>query len=273
MTATSPAGRRPGAVDLEVISAAPAGPTRPHPLLFVHGAWHAAWCWQDHFMPWFAARGWECHAVSLRGHGGSPNPSSLRRTRIRHYAGDLTEVIDSLPVPPIVVAHSMGALVAQRALEGRRLPGLVLVAPVPLGGVWRTTLRVIRRHPWKFLKANLTLNLWPIVEDRTVAARLLLEPDTPVEVVDAVWRRLQPESYLAYLDMLLFVRARPALVPTPVRLVAAGEDRLFAVGDARRTAQAYGVEPVVVEGAAHDMMLGSSWEAAAAAVEGALESL
>ncbi|WP_230371066.1 hypothetical protein [Paludibacterium denitrificans] len=37
---------------------------RHAPLLFVHGAYCGAWCWQQHFLPWFAARGYDCWAVS-----------------------------------------------------------------------------------------------------------------------------------------------------------------------------------------------------------------
>lgn len=51
---------------LELISTPPQ-PEHP-PLLFLHGAGHAAWCWAEHFMPWLAEQGLECHALSFRGH-------------------------------------------------------------------------------------------------------------------------------------------------------------------------------------------------------------
>lgn len=257
-------------MDLNLVSMASMGKRRLHPLLFVHGAWHGAWCW-ERFLPWFAARGWECHAVDLRGHGDSPNPRSLRRTRIRDYVDDLKETIDALDRPPILVAHSMGGLVAQRLLEDRDLPGAVLVAPVPLGGVVRATFRTLRHHPVKFLKANITLNLKPLIEDRDIAAELLLPADTAPAEVDRVWERLQGESYLAYLDMMLFVRARPPLVASRIAIVAGTEDRLFTLGEQRRTAHAYGVDLAVIKGGAHDLMLGPRWEAAASAIAAAAD--
>lgn len=246
-------------------SVLPSGEPRTHPLLFVHGAWHGAWCW-ERFLPWFAERGWECHALDLRGHGRSPNPVSRRRTRIRHYVADLAAAVESLDRPPIIVAHSMGGLVAQRYLEGRHLPGAVLLAPVPLGGVWRTTLRTARRHPLKFLKANLVFDLAPLVDDRTVAASLFLPADTDPSEIESVWRRLQGESFLAYLEMLFIVRPRPPLVATPVAIVAGSADRIFSVWEQRRTAGAYGIDLAVVDGSAHDLMLGPRWEAAASVV-------
>ncbi len=42
---------------IELISHVPASPSYPVPLLFVHGAFVAAWCWDDHFLPYFAQHG------------------------------------------------------------------------------------------------------------------------------------------------------------------------------------------------------------------------
>jgi len=35
---------------LEVIEKGQCTETHPVPLLFVHGAWHGAWCWDEHFL-------------------------------------------------------------------------------------------------------------------------------------------------------------------------------------------------------------------------------
>jgi alpha-beta hydrolase superfamily lysophospholipase len=223
-------------------------------------------------MEWFAQRGWEVHALDLRGHGESPNDRSLRTTRIKHYVDDLASVVDSLESPPILVGHSMGGLVVQRYLEDATLPGAVLLAPDPVGGALGATLRTLRRHPIKFLKANLTWDLKPLIEDRKIAARLFLPADTSAEDIDWMWERLQGESYLAYLDMLLFMRPRPQLVNTPVSIVAGSGDRIFSLRELRKTARAYGVELQVVDDAAHDLMLGPRWEEAAQAVAASLEN-
>lgn len=242
------------------------------PLLFVHGAWHGAWCW-ERLVPWFEGRGWECHTLDFRGHGNAPSDRSLRRTRIADYIADLATVVARIDRPPVVVAHSMGSLVAQRFLETTTLPGAVLLSPVPLGGVWRTTLRVARRHPLAFAKANLVLDLRPLVARRSIAADLLLADETDPDEIDRVFARLQGESYRAYLDMLLFVRARPPLVATPVRIVGGSADRVFSTTEVRRLAGAYGTEATVIAGGAHDLMLGPHWEETARAIDAAIASL
>lgn len=257
-------------MDLHVTSVRPETGTRRHPLVFVHGAWHGAWCW-ERFLPWFAARGWECHAFDLRGHGESPSDRSLRRTRIDAYVADLRSVVDSLDTDPILVGHSMGALVVQRFLEERDLPHAVLLAPVPLGGVLRATVRTALRHPLRFLQANLTWDLGPLVRSRSVARDLFFAADTPAADVDRYWPMLQSESYLAYLDMLVLVRARPQLVQTPVSILTGSEDRIFSTAELSRTARPYGVPLQVIEGAGHDLMLDPRWEQVAAMIAADLE--
>ena len=182
-------------------------------------------------------------------------------------------VTERLDRSPILIGHSMGGLVVQRYLEDHDLPGAVLLAPDPIGGAIRATLHTVRRHPIKFLKANLTLSLGPLVEDERVAADLFLPDDASSD--DTAWlhKRLQSESYLAYLDMLFFLRPRPQLVHTPVQIVAAEHDRIFGIKELSKTAGAYGVDLRIVANAAHDLMLGPRWERAAEETAAAVAAL
>ena len=50
------------------------------PLLFQHGMWHGAWCWQL-WQELFALWGWETHAYSLPGHANSPTQDLSRAAR------------------------------------------------------------------------------------------------------------------------------------------------------------------------------------------------
>ncbi len=53
---------------LDVIEKGPCRESHKTPVLFVHGAWHGAWCWDEHFLDFFAEQGYRSLAVSLRGH-------------------------------------------------------------------------------------------------------------------------------------------------------------------------------------------------------------
>src|SRR3954469_9427392 len=102
---------------LEVIDKGACSDAHPVPLLFVHGAWHGAWCWDEHFLDFFADKGYRALAVSLRGHGGSPTSRPLRSCSIADYVDDVRSVAEKLPTPPMVIGHSMGGLVVQKYLE------------------------------------------------------------------------------------------------------------------------------------------------------------
>jgi pimeloyl-ACP methyl ester carboxylesterase len=124
---------------LEVLSRAPARPRNAPPLLFVHGAWHGAWCWDEHFLGYFSQLGFSAHAVSLRGHGESEGKERLRFARLSDFVEDLEQTVDALPATPVLIGHSMGGFVVQKYLERRRAPLAVLLASIPPGGPggWR----------------------------------------------------------------------------------------------------------------------------------------
>ena len=73
------------------------------PLLFVHGAFTGAWCWDEHFLPYFAARGHDAWAVDLRGHGDDAAPVEL--ASIEDYVADLVLAIEQIGEPPVIVGH------------------------------------------------------------------------------------------------------------------------------------------------------------------------
>lgn len=144
----------PDGASLELVTYALAAPPEcgiAPPLLFVHGSLHASWCWEAHFLRFFAERGYPSHAVSLRGHGNSrlpPSSSSVVRCggalsegpRVSDLAGDIetalraiigaeTDAASSAAVAaggsggdgaPVLVAHSFGGLPAQMVAMRQR---------------------------------------------------------------------------------------------------------------------------------------------------------
>lgn len=121
--------------DLEVLCRTPSGQPKPAPLLFVHGAYVSAWCWEEHFLPWFAERGWAAYALSLSGHGHSRRREHLDSYSIDDYVRDVAEVAARLPAPPVLIGHSMGGMVVQKYLEKHRAPAAVLMSSVPPQGL------------------------------------------------------------------------------------------------------------------------------------------
>jgi len=249
-----------GAMTIEVVSRKAEGTSGKPPMLFVHGAWHGAWCWNKYFLPYFAEKGFDAYALSFRGHGNSYAPDNFRGTGISDYVSDVAAVIDRLQELPIIVGHSMGGLVAQKYLEENTLPAAVLLAPVPVRGVLGTTLRIARRHPLVFMKANLTLSLYPVVGSLDLAREAFFSKDMEQSLVKEYFRQLQDESYRAFLDMMFFKLPKPEKVDTDLLILGAENDTIFTMDELKQTAAEYDTFPEFFRGMAHDMMLEKDWQ-------------
>lgn len=191
--------------------------------------------------------------MDLPGHNRSGTRDKIWN-RLGEYITTVGAELDRLGPETVVVGHSMGGLVVQRALEDHRAKLGVLVASVPLSGVWGATLRTARRVPGPFLRANATLSMYPIVGDQDLARGAFFGDSAPAATVAACQTRLQNESYLAYLQMFT-IRPRPAKVSTEMRVIAAGDDTIFSVKEQQKLAAAYNTGAVVIDGAGHDLML------------------
>jgi pimeloyl-ACP methyl ester carboxylesterase len=250
-------------MQLEVITKEPVSDTRPTPILFVHGMWHAAWCWSEHFLPYFAQHGYVSHAVSLRGHGASEGREQLRWTSLTNYIADVAQVAGQLPSPPVLVGHSMGGMVVQKYLESHQAPAAVLLASAPPQGLFPATLRVVFRHPLAFLKAVLTLSLFPVIGKPSLTRQAFFSADMPEEKLTAYFARMQDESFRAYVDMMILNRPQPERVKTPLLVLGAINDTLISAGEVEATARAYGTQAEFFPNMAHDMMLETGWQAVA----------
>ena len=250
-------------LERELVVRTPNTPRKVHPIVFVHGAWHGAWCWDEYFLEYFVGHGYQVYALSFRHHGTSTGPKSLRRSRIADYVGDLAALTETLSVQPILVAHSMGGLVVQKYLERADTPAGVLLASVPPQGAWRATLRTARRIPWQFLKANLQLRLYPLVETPRLTREAFFSPTIADDALLQYFRFIQDESYLAFLDMVLLNLPNPKRVKTPMLVLGGERDAIFRPAEVHATATAYGTQAVLFPGMAHDMMLEPGWHVVA----------
>jgi alpha-beta hydrolase superfamily lysophospholipase len=250
-------------MQLEIISRKPASSARPTPLLFVHGAWHAAWCWAEYFLDYFAAHGYESYALSLRGHGGSEGHNRLRWTSINDYVADVAHVAGQLSQTPVLIGHSMGGLVVQNYLKTHTAPAAVLLASVPPTGALDATLRIAKRHPLAFVKAALRLSLYPIIETPNLTREALFSTTMPEGKSLGHFCKMQDESVRAFLDMLFFTLPAPLHVATTMLVMGATDDAVIHPNEIEETAKAYNTQTTVFPGMAHDMMLEPGWQGVA----------
>ena len=239
------------------------------PLLFVHGFWQGAWCWAEKFMPYFAARGFTCHALDLRGHGESPGKEKIRWYPLKAYVADLIYVVEAMAEKPILIGHSMGGMIVQKYLETHTAPAVVLLASAPPGGLIPATFRVIGKHPWPVLIANLTLDMYNVVATPDLYRDAFFSPELPQQDLDHYHAQIQTDSYRAYMDMMFLnlpKTARSHRVPTLV--LGSPDDLIISEKDVRRTTAVYNADMEMVPGMGHNMMLDKGWEEVAAAMLG-----
>jgi pimeloyl-ACP methyl ester carboxylesterase len=256
---------------LEVIDKGSLSESHPAPLLFVHGGQHAAWCWDEHFLDFFAADGYRAIALSLRGHGTSSNSKPPRACSITDYVEDVRSIADNLPQTPVVIGHSLGGFVVQKYLESHAAPAGVLVASAPPQGAAAALLRnagaLLRnmtQHPWLTVKAGLTGQSLPDLNELEQIRAMFFSAHTPESLVARYAARLQNEpSGRWVLDMVFLNLPKPRRVSTPLLVLGAQYDRSVTPHEVHATARAYRTQAEIFPDMGHDMMLEPGWSAVA----------
>lgn len=259
-----------GAEGIEVLHCPQSDEAPRTPLVFVHGGYVGAWSWAEHFLPWFAARGFPVHALSLRGHAGSSGRERLHSFGLGDYVEDLALVVDALPRPPVLIGHSMGALVVQKYLEHAPARAVALACPVPPFGLLPSafSLALFRPGLWSEINALATGHS----ASRRALAEALFAGPLEAERMERIYARMQAESRRALMDMTWWgLPAFWRLNPSDVLVLATARDVLISQALTESTARLLGAEYRLLDGIGHALMLDARWERAAEALLGWIE--
>ena len=242
--------------------------SRKPPLLLVHGALTGSWLWSS-FGAYFAERGWEAHAMNLRGHYTS-DLAELGETSMRDYANDIGVAIRQLGRPPVVIGWGMGALAAMLHAEQNRVLGLVLLAPSPPAGALP---RRPSEHELKAVPPVYDATWWGWIQpwDRLAEAM----PDMNEDDLEKMQEMLAGarESGSARQERMLGVQVDATRIAVPTLVIGAGLDDVIHPSEARRTADLLDATYEYVPSASHfGLVMGSeSWPQVAGSVLGWLE--
>lgn len=242
--------------------------SRKPPLLLVHGALTGSWLWAG-FAAYFAERGWEAHAVNLRGHYTS-DLADLETTSMHDYADDIGIAVRQLGRPPVVIGWGIGALTALLYAEQHPVLGLVLLAPSPPAAALprRPLAHELRLVPdvydarwWGWIAPMERLRNWmpDMSEDDLSKMQELLEGAL--------------ESGSARRERMLGVEVDTTRIDAPTLVIGAGLDDVVHPTEARRTADLLGATYEYFPAASHfGLVMGSeSWPEVAGSVLGWLE--
>lgn len=244
---------------IERITYRPENPKYQTPIVFQHGAWHGAWCWQF-WQELFAEWGWVNHAHSLPSHGNSDKTRPIRLCTLGYYRDILKAQVDACQRPPVVVGHSMGGMISQWYLSHvGDLPAVALLASMPL---YDFPWRYLFLDPAGMLMASLTFHAYPFIRSPKHVEQLFLSEGALISP-EALHRQLDDESLIVPLQ-LTPLSWHPRKNPQTPMLVMAGEkDALFSVKEEEATARHYGADFYVIKDTAHNAMIERSYRESA----------
>lgn len=212
--------------------------SRRRPLLFVHGELAGSWLW-ERWLGYFAARGWEGHALNLRNHFWSrtADPTSLG---FGSYVEDVVAALERIGPEVVTVGHGMGGLLVLKAAERVSVAGLVLLAPELPSEVRTPALpHELRDVPDVYGRAQIG---WETLPEKLVRDHRDLTIADVLRIQHLLGQKPR-ESGRARREMMAGIsvdRRRVRAIPRLV--VGAGLDRHVPEGDVERLAEWLGAE-------------------------------
>lgn len=243
--------------------------SRKPPLLLVHGVLTGSWLWTE-FAAYLAERGWEAHAMNLRGHFTS-DVAEMAETSMRDYANDVGVAMRHLARPAVLIGWGIGALAALMYAERNPVLGLVLLAPSPPADALP---RRPDEHELRAVPAVYDATWWGWTGTGEELRQRM--PDMDEHDIAKMRELLDGarESGLARRERMLGVPIdTTGLSDTPALVIGAGRDDVIHPSEARRTADLLGASYEYFPSASHfGLVMGEhTWPEVASSVLGWLE--
>jgi pimeloyl-ACP methyl ester carboxylesterase len=237
--------------------------------LLVHGALTGSWLWTN-LAAYLAERGWEAHALNLRGHFTS-DVADLAETTMRDYATDVGVAARQIGRSPVIIGWGIGALAALLHAERTPVLGLVLLAPSPPAAALP---RRPDEHELKAVPAVYDAAWWGWTGTHDELRERM--PDMDDEDLSRMTELLAGarESGLARRERMEGVAIDSArFVGIPSLVIGAGLDDVIHPNEARRTADLLGAGYEYFPAASHfGLVMGErTWPEVAQSVLGWLE--
>lgn len=242
--------------------------SRKPPLLLVHGALTGSWLWHD-FAAFLAERGWEAHAMNLRGHYTS-DLAELDETTMADYAADVGVAMRNIGRPAAIIGWGVGALAALLHAQEHPVLALVLLAPSPPAAALP---RQPSEHELRQVPAIYDATWWGWTAPMDQLRKWM--PDMTEDELSKMQELLAGarESGPARRERMRGVPIDPARIQAPSLVIGAGLDDVIHPTEARRTAELLGAGYEYFPSASHfGLVMGSdSWPQVAGSLLGWLE--
>jgi len=260
---------------LELRSQKATGTAKAEKLLFVHGICVGAWIWEEYFFPYFSQAGFDCYALSLRGHAGSEGHDRLNHWRLADYTEDLHTVAGKIKEPLVVIGHSLGGAVVQDWIRtGGKAKAAALLASVPPWGLAPSAWRMAFTNPALYGELAKLNAIGPHAADAEIMRRGLFSNAITAEDFQQFMARAQGESPVVGMELQGLRPFAPLPWSAPPMFVLGGQnDKLIPTDEIQRTAAYYGTRAAIIPLLSHSVMADTHWRGAADALHGWLENV
>ncbi|KAI7754476.1 hypothetical protein M8C21_027295 [Ambrosia artemisiifolia] len=205
------------------------------PLVFVHGSFHAAWCWSEHWLPFFSDNGFDSYAVSLLGQGESDDPDGSVAGSLQTHAADIADFIkNQTTLSPVLIGHSFGGLIVQYYIanlekdSSGNLAGAVLICSVPPTGNSGLVWRYLFTKPVAAFKVTMSLAAKAFQTSLPLCKETFFSQEMDVHLVQRYQELMTDSSRMPLFDLRKLNASLPvASVPnlsTPVLVMGAADD-------------------------------------------------
>ncbi len=236
-------------------------------LVFIHGAWHGAWCWQEYFIPFFTKNGYECYSFDLPNHGEYKDKKNINKYSVKDYTNHLELAIKQINKPVVLIGHSMGGYIIQKYLEKADCKAGILITPVPCKPIWRLFFKLLLMQPLAMLKMIVTLDPYQIVNSTEKATSLLFSEAMPYHKRVQFTKKLGRESFkVIVFDFLLSKIKRRKNLAIPLLVQCAGKDQIVSLEETKYTRRFQQADYQFFKEMAHDIMLDPKWKLSANAI-------
>jgi pimeloyl-ACP methyl ester carboxylesterase len=262
-------------------------PQSKPPVVFIHGLWlhPQSWSsWVEHFQaagyPAASAPGWPGVAETVA--ASRDNPDAIADHGIEDVTEHYRQIVAQLSVPPVVVGHSFGGMIAQKLLgEGRAAAVVAIdaaqikgVLPLPLSAL-HSTLPVFKNPANKHRAVSLT------AEQFRYSFGNAIDADESNDLWER-WTIPAPGRPLFEAAAANFSLHSPAKVETdnadrgPLLLIAGGKDHTVPESITKSTAKQYRHSPAETElmdfaDRGHSLTIDHGWKDIADAALGWLD--
>ncbi|CAI2181935.1 4677_t:CDS:2 [Funneliformis geosporum] len=243
------------------------------PLLFVHGSYHAAWCWEN-FLGWFSGRGFDCFALSLRGHGESTKIASKDSAwSLEQYVEDVSSVVEFLCEnglsKPIIIGHAMGGAICQKYLEtsSDKVTSCVLLCSIPPTGLIYSLPNWFTSVSLTMLSALILQNPYFLISTPERARKSYFSSNVPKDLLDEYHSKFEStfnkkvnlQTLTTFIDMKKIMNQKNLM--KSMIIIGGERDCIIPINVLDKLGKSYGgIKVDIVRNVAHDVMLEVKWE-------------